>query len=37
MRIPSLRKYSSKNPNGYFNDLPPQALTLGVPLVRSQG
>jgi hypothetical protein len=25
MRIPSLRKYNGKNPNGYFNDLPPQA------------
>jgi hypothetical protein len=25
MRIPSLRKHNRKNPNGYFNDLPPQA------------
>jgi hypothetical protein len=25
MRIESLLKYSGKNPNGYFNDLPPQA------------
>jgi hypothetical protein len=25
MRIQSLRRYGDKNPNGYFNDLPPQA------------
>lgn len=25
MRIKSLRKYNGRNPNGYFDDLPPQA------------
>src|SRR5215469_15255211 len=25
MRIESLRKFNGRNPNGYFNDLPPQA------------
>ena len=25
MRIPSLRKFNGRNPDGYFNDLPPQA------------
>ena len=25
MKIEGLRKYDGKNPNGYFNDLPPQA------------
>ena len=30
------RKYEGENPNGYFNDLPPQAMALGVPLVRTQ-
>jgi hypothetical protein len=27
--------FKGKNPNGY--DLPPQAMALGVPLVRLQG
>src|SRR5215472_6103871 len=25
MKIESLRKFNGRNPNGYFNDLPPQA------------